>query len=254
MAFNINEIVSAVNGNGGVLTPSYFVVNIRPPKWALSDDIGSNTKELFRFICYNANHPGMSLTTERVRRQGIGLVEKRPVDFNFDNLRLNFFIDGRGLVFKFFQKWMQNIHNFDVSTGPDNSYNDIKKYEYGYPDDYETTVDIIVASPADERILQTTIYNAYPTNISSINLDWARPNELAILTVDFTFKYYTNEAVDHGSTQLTNSTSFLTIAELLYVDPRVAAAYTITDLTQNSSIAGLVNAVDNYAVPLLHLF
>jgi len=251
--FNINEIRSTVTGQGGLLFSSHFFVVIRAPKWALSgsDSQTSDTKNVLPFLCSSAELPGISVTTSNNRRQGIGIVEKRPTDISFNQINLSFMVDGRGLVFNFFQKWMQNINNLNTAMSPNNSYNQLKINEFGYPDDFETTVDLYHFNSAGDEILKYTLYNAFPASISNVAVDWDR-TEILRLPVFLNYKYFTTEAFDYGSTAPYSSLSFLTAAELLYIDPRVAAAYTFSNIGFPTQIQNIINTVDNFAVPLLN--
>lgn len=252
MAFDINELSATINGNAGLLRPAHHYTFISAPLWALKEDNSAGENRIHPFLCYASNIPGLTVASNNIRRQGIGVIEKRPTDITFENLTLNFFMDGRGLVVKYFQKWLQNIQNINGSMSFDNQYNNLKVFEFGYPENYETNIDTFILNSNGDEIIQTTFVNAYPSAIRQIPLDWGS-NEIMTFSVDFNYNYYVTDAFDMGATQATSSTSFLTFFELLYVDPRVAAAYAFSNLVYPSQIAGLVNTVDNFAVPLLRI-
>lgn len=253
MAFDVNELSSVINGNAGLLRPAHFFTFITAPNWALQEDNSAGENRIHPFLCYSANIPDLTVSSNNFRPQGIGVLQKRANDVSFGNLTLNFFCDGRGLVLKYFQKWIQNIQNINGNMSYDNQYNKMKVFEFGYPENYETNLDIYVLNSAGDEVLQTTIINAYPSAIKTIPLDWGSTNEIITIAVDFNYNYFFTDAFDMGTTAATNSTSFLTFFELLYVDKKVAAAYAFNNVVRSSQIANIVNTVDNFVVPLLRI-
>jgi len=204
MAFNVYDMLGAINAAGGISKASKFFVEITPPPIFPVD------YNIF-FLCENAVLPGVALGTEEIRMPGYGIAEKRPNNIAFQDMPLTFLNDSNGQVLTFFHQWMQSIYNFNKSTNPAATAQGLPMNTFAYPKDYYGTINISHFDDAGEQIIQYTLNEAYPLAIADIQVDWGLVDQLVRVPVTFAYSYWDSETLDPG-----------------YVDYRSEAVYNAT--------------------------
>ena len=183
MSFNIEEFKS--NGaKYGFLRSSYFLAAIaRPPKFYN----GKNTRFL-TYLCSAVELPGMQIITSEERVRGQGPARKIPYDITKTDVSLTFYADGNGESLAFFDEWIRSIVSFGNPVDP---YKGAMYGEVQYPDVYETNLELYVYNPASStEILKYTLERAYPTGMTGIQMNWSDADQIATITVPFTFQTY----------------------------------------------------------------
>lgn len=185
MAFNITEITSAINANGGIAKPNLFFVVITPPSSLLSSTYPRDAM----FFCDAAQLPGLSFASQPIRSVGYGTVEQRPTDTNFSTLNTTFIVDARGRAFRFFQQWAALINNWSrepvgVMRGSDLSYG-----EWNYPATYEGIVEIHCVNAVNQRneVITYQLSKAFPIQIGDINVAWEVNDSIMRLPISFAY-------------------------------------------------------------------
>lgn len=195
MAFNVSEILSAINSNGGLSKASKFVVFINPPP-----STGLQSDNDLVFFCESALLPGIALQTDDVKMKGYGNVERRPHNVAFSDLPLTFYNDTDGKVLGFFHKWMQSIYNFDSGSSPYATVQNLAPNIFAYPKDYRGTISLYhmddLASgyttnteslDGAQTIVRYDFNFAFPISIQDVQLSWDASDTLVRIPVTFTY-------------------------------------------------------------------
>jgi hypothetical protein len=256
--FNINNIYANLNRYGGLLHPCNFLLIIQPPKFirnftaeGITADlshisatvpkdkqqsvINSNFFNSIPFFCFNTTVPGMNYTTTPIRRHGYGPIENRPSDVLFPDVFASFMCDSEGNVVNFFHSWLQNINNFEDSFGTRRSVSGAVAFEFQFPDNYETQIQIIQYNPIGNSVIEYTLKEAYPSAIVELPLDWGATDIFSTLSVNFKYKTWTSRALDPG----TFATTSLTYRNIL-TDPIAAAIYAYNTIQSPELLADFI--------------
>lgn len=200
MAFSVNEMMGRINGRNGLSKASKFMAYFRHVPSGISTQ---NEVEDMSFLCDAVSVPGMAYQTDDIRSSGYGNVEKRPYATIFNDVTLNFFCDNDGVVVDFFHKWLQAVFNFNNQSSPDSqTAKGIPPNTFAYPKDYFGTIELIHYFDEDEdkqEIFSVLIQEAYPIAMGDIHLDWGQQDTLTKISVTFTYKYWTSNALDTGT-------------------------------------------------------
>ena len=192
MAFNIRDMMGAMNASGGFTKSSKFFVEVYPPR---SLAVNPN---LF-FLCEAASLPGVGLATDEIRMAGYGNVEKRPYAPVFTDINLMFFNDANSKVLTFFHKWMQSVYNFNASMNPSGTTRSGQpQMTLNYPNEYRGIVDITHFDDSGEQVVKYSLQDAYPIAISDVNVDWNNTDQLVRIPITFGYTYWSSETLDPG--------------------------------------------------------
>jgi len=233
MAFNVNDIKSALNQQNGVLRTSHFLVLISKVEFLKEND----TTRIIPFFCDQAVLPGIGYQTNEIKPHGYGLYEKRPYQTMFRDLPLTFLVDGKGHMLRFFHKWAQNINNIQTKD-TQKQFNGMKMFEFNYPENYQATIDIWHYDVTGNEVIHYQFERAWPTEINDITVDWADHDGLLKLNVAYSYRSWTSEHIQVGQEQVNES--------LRYNMPRVDAG--ISDalggaLINPERIASTINTI-----------
>jgi len=196
--FSVSNIISALDV--APLQPAYFSVNIA------SKAIPNFDISLF---CQNAILPGVQFNTTAVRQSGIGNIERRPTDVDFQDFSAAFIVDGRGEVVKFFQNWMQSIYKFDARDGISKKIFSLKTYTFEYPKNYEATITINQYAVGPDQgesgqniksIISYQLFRAFPHTIGNLNVSWDAQNEYHVLPVQFYYQSWSSNLLTPSET------------------------------------------------------
>lgn len=195
-SFSIASFMTEMNSRG-VLRPNQFVVTMGiPPCMAVTTD----ENKVLTMRCESASIPDVTLATQEIMRYGYGPMESTPYTAVFSGVNLTFVLDKTSLVYRYFNRWMQSVVNFNLNDGSMDSQfttnglarNTLNAYEVGYKDDYTTSVNITVFDEQTVPRIQTTLHSAYPKAISAVDLNWGS-TDVVRMNVALAFReYYTN--------------------------------------------------------------
>jgi len=93
---------------------------------------------------------------------------------------------------------MQNIINFDQRSTNRTTVNSGFFNEVYYKDNYETQIDIYTFDPAGNQFGVWRLFRAYPISMSDIQLSWDKTNQIAMLSVIFTFQTWGSDFIVEG--------------------------------------------------------
>ena len=240
MAFNVYDILGAVNAVNGLTKSSKFFVEISPPS-AFPVDYN-----LF-FLCEAATLPGITWQTDDIKMFGYGNVEKRAYAPVFQDVNLTFFNDGNGSVLRFFHKWMQAVYNFNQSTNPNaTSSRGQPLSTFGYPKEYYGVVNITHFDDAGEQVVSYTLNDAYPISIGDVSVDWNLSDQLMRIPVSFAYTYWTSETLDQGIVDYRSEAVYnATQSTAARVDFENKAIWELLNFTSPAIVQNRVNVLAN---------
>jgi hypothetical protein len=239
MAFNINDMLGALNGAGGLTKASKFFVEIYPPRAFPAD------YNLF-FLCDSALLPGVSYQTEDIKMSGYGNSEKRPSSTTFGDTTLSFYNDSSGKVLTFFHQWMQAVYNFNSNINPSGTSKGVPMETFAYPKEYYGIVNISHFDDSGENIITYTLNEAYPIAIGDIPVDWGLSDQLIKVPVAFAYTYWTAETLDPGYVDTRSQANYYTTeATAARVDFELKAIRELLFITSPSQTSRAVNQFSN---------
>lgn len=227
MGFDINSFIGQINGVNGLMTKSFFSVQINPPT-GLNNTTGA---QLLQFLTESTVLPGMGLDTVGYKRHGYGLVEQRAINTAFPPINFNFYVDGQGNALQFFTQWMQLINNFNPATGQSSATNGLKLYDFQYPDQYQSTIQIQVYDSANNNIVQYTLNEAYPSAIEDMGFTWDSNGDIQKLAIKFVYRWWTSN--NQGSTAQAGSGAGQTTAQSTQQGASASLPFTIPNIGGN---------------------
>lgn len=183
MPFNVNDFVSEIGKQKGVMRNNKFLVTFAAPPVLQSYPINRTIE----YWCDAVNLPGYQIMTHNVNRWTYGPTEKRPFAPNFTQLQLEFLTDNNGKVIEIFDDWMQRILPHDTDQGFNSTVNQRYPYHVEYKDQYATELNIVVYSEQGTPIRNVVCKEAFPVHMQDIALSWNDTNNVAKLVVVFDY-------------------------------------------------------------------
>lgn len=197
MAFNINDMTSALNKKNGVLTGAHFDVQITPPASVKVGDVA-----ILKQFCMSAQLPGLVLRMQDIKPWNLGFPQKRPVLGDYDDLQLGFIADGSAEVFELFHNWMQAIYQWDSAVNVNGTVNGLKQTEFNYPVDYEGTISIQVYDTSGKPAIKYNFFQIFPLQLQSTPVSWDGHEEFMKVQVAFCFDWFNcdkmSQNIDYG--------------------------------------------------------
>ena len=185
MTFNVNDFTSKINEVGDLYRPSLYKVRIN---FANGDFFMARKLE---YLANSASLPGVQILSSDHRRQNYGTFDRRAFGVQVTDIPITFFVDQKGGVLEFFNKWLNRVVNFDQSGG-EHGYgsNGGRLFEVGYRDDYESTIDITAYRPNGQVVIGYRLFEAFPIQMGDVTVAWAENDQFAVVPVQFTFRTY----------------------------------------------------------------
>lgn len=241
MSFKVNEIRSAVQKHG-VARNNLFLVRITTPKWLGTSEEVMLPEQLVMF-CSTAAIPGITLNQMDYRSQGFGPIDTRPVSVTYEPVNALFMLDSNHKILRFFDRWLQEIVNYDMSNGPFSSRNDVYPFEFNYKDHYSTTIEILFFSPNNPNTIYTyKLLDAVPIDKGAIQLGWEMNDQIANLPISFSYSNIIPTGTIAGSVS-TNTGRGIGMFEYLF--SAISTAQLIRTIKRPRSIQDAINSYSN---------
>lgn len=174
--FNISEFKSNVS----IVRPNLFYAEISLPPTITGYNSGT-----FKFRCEATEMPGRTVAT--IDDQSYGPSRKFAYDITYNDINFQIIASQDMAERKIFEKWMDNI-----VTPTDLNNANFKGGLIKYYDDYSRgNLFIHQLNDSGSKICTYTLYNAYPIQLSSMNLTWEEMNTYQRFTVTMTYRYHT---------------------------------------------------------------
>lgn len=209
--FDINSFRAELAEND-VLPAHSYLVTFAPFRMGFDENIPltqfvTQKRNTLVLRCESVILPTPSLLEEEnIRRYGYGPVEKVPYGVQFSDVSITWLVDKRAEIIDFMHQWMNTIVMHDSPNAlmnPGTTRPGLDRYlpfEVGFKDAYANPiVRVYVYNRQNQTVTEYELYDVFPMNIQSMNLNWADENQLQKLTVTFA---YTNMRV---STPLTTT-------------------------------------------------
>jgi hypothetical protein len=185
------------NKIGYGLRPNLFRVSITDPGSVLSGIEGSNEAtsgdDKFSFLCRSAGIPASTVGTVEVPFRG--RVIKLPGDRTFESWTVTIMADEDLQLRAYFEKWMDSLNKHDDGAGYTANYSaELKVDQFARG----TSSGNDVLQP-HSIIRSYTFKNAFPSNISQIDLSYDNNNTVAEYTVEFQYDWWESSGKDAGN-------------------------------------------------------
>lgn len=204
MAFNVQTFKN--NIQSGFLKPSKFDINIQIPLGFQGQDASSfmlNTGGSLKYYCTEAHIPGLNLFIGPHRHYGYGPIYRRPhAQLPFEEMILVFNNDSQGLIWSFFNQWLNLIIPFNLDSPISNNpvgtiggggtlggtAGQIYPWELSFLDDYCTVMEITQYMLTGQPSLSIQVNEVYPISLSRVRLDWSQGDAVSTFTVMFAYR------------------------------------------------------------------
>ena len=181
----ISDFRTMINSKRGPARPNLFQVVI------YTKDRGSIEARELSAWCKATTLPGINLRTFDHAPKNYGLSQLIPFGINSEPLNCTFILDSDHSLLGFFHQWMQEIINYDFDNAFATTTDGKAPFELAYVDEYSTTMEIHFFSSDNSGDKYTmTLYDVYPTNVSSLNLAWDDNDSYATMPVQFSYSHF----------------------------------------------------------------
>lgn len=190
---SLNTFISEISRNSGLARTSRFRVELTPPEYVFSGIPGGNQNlKMLTLFCDTAQLPGVNFATNQVKIYGEA--REMPYEIMYEPVTLTFYVDNNLYVKRFFDEWINGIHN---GATRDSHSRNLRYYA-----EYAKRMTIIIESIEDKQVHVVHLHEAYPKSVSGISLDYASKDVMK-LNVTMQYKYWTSGELDQSSPDIT---------------------------------------------------
>lgn len=195
MAKNLTSFITSIAQG---VKPNMFEVNILWP-----EGISGVDKEQVNLLCKSAALPASSLGTIEVPFRGRTI--KIAGDRTFDTWSATFFNDKNMNTRSYFEKWLEQMNTHEANNAPLFLLNESGSQAYAQR--------IIVKQlqkdqTQDGTSLRTyTLYYAFPTSVSQIDLAYDANDQIEEFTVEFQYAWWGAESADTNAATTVRGTA-----------------------------------------------
>lgn len=177
--------ISEFKNNIKIVRPNLFYAEIATlPKFVSGSSTIRNVLDTFKFRCETTELPGKTIAT--ADEQAYGPTKKFAYDVTYNDLNLQIIASQDMNERKFFEDWMDNI-----ITSTDMNFANFKGGMSKYYDDYASCIiKIHQLNENGKKICTYTLYNAYPIQLSPMNLSWEETNTYQRFTATITYRHH----------------------------------------------------------------
>jgi len=170
----ISEFKAQMRGGGA--RPNQFRVELTFPAFVGQATAAGNAAQ---FLCKSSTLPGSFIEDAMVNYRG------RPVHFagerTFQPWTVTVFNDTDFLIRNVVERWSNGIINYDATNG-------ILR-----PTDYQVDMSVHQLDRNDNVIKTYKLFDAYPTVVAPIQLDFDANNQIETFDIEFVFNYFTTD-------------------------------------------------------------
>lgn len=190
--WSVNNFLSEVSSRG-LAKPARFEVVIDVPPCIVGTNVAPMAKTVGMF-CDQASLPYTRVITSRQQIYGPPSIHPVGVEYNGENLSLQFYVDREMRVKRFFDLWVDGII-------------DRTEHSASYQSNYLTNILVRQLDEADNINYAVKLWDIYPTAVQALQLDNTAANQTHKLTVSFAFRKWTEVTVfDQPAPEITKST------------------------------------------------
>jgi hypothetical protein len=212
MPFNIESFKASLSQDGYLQNNKYEVV-IAPPlllsakiaqgKFSFSNSWTTANKMRFRVDTIKA--PGIQILSADNAKYGVGPTQKYPFNAQFSEIGLSIISDSRGDLWQFWYEWLREVYGFTSDDSVLGLVSNLanafgfslpfgigsQQYGAGYKDDYAAFIQIYIYNNVGEVVQTINLYDAFPTNMNEVQLNWGDSGQALRLGISLSFKEYT---------------------------------------------------------------
>ena len=179
--FNIAGFRSEIEGRGVLPTHSFILLMNSSPE----------TNKMVGMRCESVSIPGVNLLLQDVTRFGYGPITRMPHAAQYNTLTLNFIVDEKAEIHKYFNDWTHKIINHKSRGGSEMKKatdNGMYPYQVGYKNNYAMAqMSLLVADRKQKKVLECLFFDAFPIVVNDINLSWGEQDTPMRLSVTMSF-------------------------------------------------------------------
>jgi len=146
---------------------------------------GGTLNNTFRFRCEATELPGRTISTSD--DQAYGPTTKYAYETGYQDINLQIIASEDFRERAFFEVWMENVINQSNLRNGNKSNAGLSKYYSQYA---TGQVRIFQVSSDRKQLARYTLYNAYPIQISPMNLSWEEQNTYQRFSVTMTYRFH----------------------------------------------------------------
>lgn len=166
----LNNFIAKLKSDGVAKTNKFTVVLDTP-----SSVFGSYDMQSMLMYCSSANLPGINFASIPARIHGETF--EFPYEKIYSPVQLTFYVDTNMEIKKFFDDWHASIQNPDTK-------------EFEYYKNYTSNIQIFVQNSKDNEVYSVNLFEAYPKTVNDIQLDFNSSNQIMMLNVTMTYRFY----------------------------------------------------------------
>ena len=185
--------------NNGVAKPSKYRMEITLPKGATGTDVNINStplkiraidkslniKDSIAIKCHTMSIPRRGFDTFEVKHNNIRF--KVPYGVTYEPVTFTFYADSTLDTLKYFETWQATAMNYSNNT-------------MNFFDEYTSDINLYIINEEGKDVYGVKLIQAYPSNISQIELAYGNVDNLLNISVTFNFMYF----VSMESSQIIN--------------------------------------------------
>tara|TARA_Y100000385_G_C13009089_1_gene600799 strand:+ start:686 stop:1288 length:603 start_codon:yes stop_codon:yes gene_type:complete len=167
--------------------PNLFMVSIADLETAPAAIAGNGDAkgQPFKFLCRSAGLPAASVGTVEVPFRG--RVIKLPGDRTFESWTVTVMLDEDFTIRAFFEKWLDSLNRHSDGAGHTSKFASTLQVEQLKRN---TTTGDGDKQPFNTVLRKYQFMNAFPTNVSQIDLSYDNNNSISEYTVEFQYDWW----------------------------------------------------------------
>lgn len=192
---SLNEFISQIKTEG-LMTTNRFSVNFTLP--TVIGLFPGLQKILLH--CETATLPGINISTTQAKT--FGEFREMPYERTFEPVQMVFYVDNSMSVKMLFDTWAGN------------SIQNMTTRKFNYYKDYTTDMFIDVFDKADKQRFRVTLFECFPKNVASIQMDNNAKGEPMRIIVSMNYKYWDSSVMDSDQSENKDMLEYTTPKEV----------------------------------------
>jgi hypothetical protein len=173
-SFSVQNFISEVSTKG-LARPNRFEVHIHLPNSVKQYVHGVNEDQVISLLCESTVLPGQTIGVKQQHIYGPNYQRPHSVDYGGEGIPMTFLVDGSMNVKALFDNWISKI------------VDPIQYFVY-HPSSYVSQIEIYQLDSKDNPIYSVILEDAFPRNVSMMELNQAAQNQVHKLNVTFAYR------------------------------------------------------------------
>ena len=173
-SFSVQNFISEVSTKG-LARPNRFEVHIHLPTSVKQYVKGVNEDQVISLLCESTILPSQTIGVKQQHIYGPNYQRPHSVDYGGEGIPMTFLVDGSMNVKALFDNWISKI------------VDPIQYFVY-HPKSYVSQIEIYQLDSNDKPVYSVILEDAFPRNISSMELSQAAQYQVHKLNVTFAYR------------------------------------------------------------------